>query len=86
LIDSVRTSIEETSFSPNVLQPYNPNSEEIKEENRRKEYVQQRTYEELKEEVRGLNNAGKKKVKGGSANMFTGRSNGIHGQPGDYSK
>ena len=86
MVDSVRTSIEETSFSPNVLQPYNPNSNEVKEENRRKVYVQQRTYEELREEVRGLNNAGKKKVKRGSANLFTGISHAIHGQPGDYSK
>lgn len=86
LILSVRTAIEEHSFSKNVLPPYNPNSEEVKEECKRKEYVQQRTYEELKEEMHGLNNAGKKKVKRRATNWVTGEAYGIHGPPGDYSK
>lgn len=86
LILSVRTAIEEHSFSKNVLPPYNPNSDEVKEECRRKEYVLQRTYEELREEMHGLNNAGKKKVKRRATNWVTGEAYGIHGPPGDYSK
>ena len=86
VISSVRTAIEETSLSPNVLPPYNSNSDELQEEKRRKEYVQKRTYEELEEEVKGLNNAGKKKVKRRSTHRVTGEYHGIHGPPGDYSK